>query len=62
MCSCEPAVLGPLVIAALVALADLPAGQAVNLRAWFGVALLATVTITSFPVAGRPWPGSIKPP
>ena len=53
-------------IAALVALAGLPAGQAVNARAWFGVALLATVTITSLPVAGRlggrPWLGSIKPP
>jgi alpha-1,2-mannosyltransferase len=56
------AVLGLLVIAALVALAGLPAGQAVNLRAWFGVALLVTVTITGFPVAGRPWLGSIKPP
>ena len=56
------AVLGLLVIAALVALAGLPAGQAVNLRAWFGVALLAAVTITSLPVAGRPWLGPSSRP
>ena len=53
------AVIG-LLVAALVTLASLPAGQTVNLHAWFGVALLAVVTATSLPSAKRPWSG-IRP-